>query len=562
MDSVQLTSVSPDFTPRRLMFGDVAFNKVYHLAKDRVIGRNMLRLYQKVHLRRGFVTIIICNLWRIDRSLCSPDVETLLWDFESDSWQPSLCNYKVWPFISLLPIHRVSSPSRKEQQSLSDALTVLRHALKYVLDQSGFQKLPRNKSSLLEEAFLRQQLGVKTSRSRFQLDHRRAGAAMRALRKNLWVEVIDQKVLSLTSSMVGYRARIGLTDYLRCASHWTGLKRVALEHRNCVPLLQDIAPRHWARPDLFSRNLWVTGTRKTTLIDRRGFMCRDCYDSPQYLSSLQSKADFRWLVQAPTSVLNHLKGRLKTSGQPHMPRWVRLLRLTQPPSRIPSFAMVIAIDAISLHRLSPENPCDVRLLRTWLCECSRLWQEEGFSVFRQSMRLRDPNSLSNQLRHAMDWFRDVGRAAGLPGKQMGWEAIKHHSDIYHQQLMQEGEGPRGRRNERQLSWTAPVQRLEADGLKADALLSSAGLREEGQRMHHCVGGYDNRCAEGEYLVYALSTAEGSDRATLGLRVQRTGKVAVDQLFGPCNQEASTTFHKFARVIVKEINSVAILENAA
>lgn len=561
MDSVQPTSVSPDFTPKRFMFGDVAFNKVYRLAKDRVIERNMLRLYQKVHLRRGFVTIIICNLWRIDRSLCSPDVETFLWDFDSNTWQPSLCNYKVWPLISLLPIHRVSSPSRKEQQSLSDAFTVLRRALSYVLDQSGFQKLPRAKRSRLAEAFLHQQLGVKTSRSRFQLDHRRAGSAMRALRKNLWTEVIDQKVLSLTSSMVGYRARLGLTDYLRCASHWTGLKRVALEHRNCVPLLQDIEPRHWARPDLFSRHLWVTGTRKTTLIDRRGFMCRDRYEPLQYLSSLQSKADFRWLVQAPTSVLSHLKGSLKTSGQPQLSRWVRLLRLAQPQSRIPAFALVIAIDVISLHRLSPENPCDVRVLRAWFCECSRLWQEEGFSAFRQSMRLRGADSLSNQLRHAMDWFRDGGRAAGLPDKQMGWEAIKRHSDIYHQQLMQDGEGPRRRRDERQLSWTAPVPRLETDGLEAEALLSSAGLREEGRRMHHCVGGYDDRCAEGEYLVYALSTTEGSDRATLGLRVQRTGKVAMDQLFGPCNQEASTAFHKFARVIVKHING-AILEKAA
>lgn len=75
----------PVFTPRHLMFGDIAFNQVYHLAKDRVIGRHILRLYQKYHIRSGFVTIIICNLWRIDRSLCSPDVETFLWDFESGS---------------------------------------------------------------------------------------------------------------------------------------------------------------------------------------------------------------------------------------------------------------------------------------------------------------------------------------------------------------------------------------------------------------------------------------------------------------------------------------------
>lgn len=56
-------------------FGDARISAVYAQAKRYIIDRKVLRLYQKIDLRLGFLSIVICNTWRIDKALDSSTVE-------------------------------------------------------------------------------------------------------------------------------------------------------------------------------------------------------------------------------------------------------------------------------------------------------------------------------------------------------------------------------------------------------------------------------------------------------------------------------------------------------
>ncbi|MCK0753573.1 PcfJ domain-containing protein [Chromohalobacter japonicus] len=534
------------------MLGDPAFNRVYRRAKDWVIRQQVLRLYQKHHDRAGFVSIIICNLWRIDRSLSSPDVETFAWDVERDTWTPSPSHYQEWPLILLLPIHG----TRSRDAALDDAFGILRLALYQVVKVAGYASLPKDadRHRRFLECFTVHFLARKTSRRRFGLDHSRLAAAMRALRKNLWTDVIDRQVLSLASSMVGFDNRLGLNDYLRCAANWTGLKQVATEHRNCIPLLEDINPQYWTRTDLFSRHLWVRGQRRTTVVDRSGFMRREAQWHRHYLASLDSKADFRWLMQAPVSVVGKLKEGVKRSThRDAMTRWVRLLRRALPQQPVPVLAIHVATNYLS--HLSVEADTDQRLLRAWFLECRRLWHDQGYRHFRMAMR---SPGLGQQLRNTLDWLRHEGRQAGLPDKHMNWAAIERRSEEWHERVIaqQDASAPH-------YSWDAPLTRIEADGFVAEALVDTASLRREGRRMRHCVGSYDAQCAEGHYLVYHLSAAddEFGERATLGLALDGQQRWALEQIQGPCGRPLSQALRRFAFHVTTQVNA-AITEREA
>jgi hypothetical protein len=106
--------------------------------------------------------------------------------------------------------------------------------------------------------------------------------------------------------------------------------------------------------------------------------------------------------------------------------------------------------------------------------------------------------------------------------------------------------------------------VEHDGHTAEELLDPVALAREGEAMHHCVGGYWQRCVNGE-RIFALRLADG-ERAT----AQYAPRIVVDeitdacyrlvQLRGPCNREVSTAMLGFAQTIETRLNAEGLREN--
>jgi len=82
------------------------------------------------------------------------------------------------------------------------------------------------------------------------------------------------------------------------------------------------------------------------------------------------------------------------------------------------------------------------------------------------------------------------------------------------------------------------------------LTSEFQIALEGKEMRHCVASYASAARAGRYEVYKVEG--GRERATLGLYVDRMGKVFFDQMFGPRNTYVSDLIGTAAReFIVKE-----------
>lgn len=88
--------------------------------------------------------------------------------------------------------------------------------------------------------------------------------------------------------------------------------------------------------------------------------------------------------------------------------------------------------------------------------------------------------------------------------------------------------------------------IEFNGVKATPLTSFDAVRQEGDDMHHCVGGYAERCAMGEYVVYSLVAVDGT-RSTLGISVRNTELVqtAVQKVLNPNKTKYTFNQHYLA-----------------
>lgn len=107
-----------------------------------------------------------------------------------------------------------------------------------------------------------------------------------------------------------------------------------------------------------------------------------------------------------------------------------------------------------------------------------------------------------------------------------------------------------------------VREFEDDGCKAVLLDSPLLVATEGKEMHHCVGGYVNRCKSGDYLVYSITDKEGK-RSTIGLnvdmypdihRLHRFKPVVLQQHYGECNSKVSEEVGLFGIHLCWKINS--------
>jgi hypothetical protein len=113
------------------------------------------------------------------------------------------------------------------------------------------------------------------------------------------------------------------------------------------------------------------------------------------------------------------------------------------------------------------------------------------------------------------------------------------------------------------TWPALTNLSSApNGVQFECLTSTAKLVEEGDRQHHCVGGYGYQCLYEDKHILSLVMPDGSYRSTLGIKFNPdTKKAAVFQHYGPHNQsELPEPLRVAADWLVNGINDGSIAVN--
>ena len=118
-----------------------------------------------------------------------------------------------------------------------------------------------------------------------------------------------------------------------------------------------------------------------------------------------------------------------------------------------------------------------------------------------------------------------------------------------------------------------VQVVQHKGYVATLLNSAALVHEEGEVMHHCVGGYASSVAQGNYLVYSV-TKGGKRSSTIAFRQQgildqnEPGKViqnytwTFNQHYGYCNAHIENEHEADLKDIILQQLNPKLLEKAA
>lgn len=552
--AAQAAAESSTSTPR---FGDARLAAVYAQAKRYVIDNKVLRIYQKLDLRQGYRSIVICNTWRIDRALDSGRVELFEWSFREGQWLAS-ASVENWPQFQMLPIER----AKEKADDPSNVLwrSILRKALWRVLDAAGYGDLPssaeykgqsrRSKmAEILFDFYTRPrpenaaQKGalVRARRTTLKLKEDRLAAAARALRKNVWAEVIDKSVLSVVAIIKGYRENITFRDYLRYAPYCSELTRLLAENRNCLPLLRRIRAEQWRRTDLFSRKLWVKDGRKTTLLDRSGFaeplrVPRFRRSASLRLASFETPAAHRWLMRAPVSVVACFATSLNGAALENIAH-------SNLPKRVPAIVLQALLDSSRrlVDRICPEVQ---RAFRAWANRCCEIWKAQGFAYLRENMR-----GLANELRDVLDWIHAEGLARGQPDKNGTWQSMARQSADWHERCAIS-------RGHDCLRWESLVGECEIDGYQVRPLISSQDLAVEGYQLHHCVGTYDAWCDDGVFRIFSLTDAQGA-RSTLCIERTEGGPWVVQQVRAAHNAAVPIAAEAVARAVAKRYTQATI-----
>ncbi|WP_322528617.1 hypothetical protein R5R73_01850 [Salinicola sp. LHM] len=392
---------------------------------------------------------------------------------------------------------------------------------------------------------------------------------MKALGSALWRDVVDRASLSLTSRIVGPRARLLLTDLLRVQVQHAAVERIATERPQLLPMLSVIHPRHWHRDDLFSRRLWVRQRDEKTIVDRKTFC------PSRRIGSLNEKRSFRFLSRSPASVvtmiLNVWQDTFFGWHRNEADAVLQFIQAVTPTQDHRPYAKVLGATAglkvvkeIKGNRFGRDRlttalaiPVFGRLARAWVADRLETWRTRGY---RELMRTHP--QAEQALRNALDWSASTDHH--LPDNNMDWKAIQRHSDAWHEALQQQHRD-RAQYRGQALAWTSPLQEIRSDTYVAVALTYSQSLQQEAHEMGHCVDSYDIECYEGSYLVFSIKPlgpdADKNDRATLGVYYSRCG-ARFDQLEGPCHQSTPKPIQDFAQHVVQSLNDAILEEKAA
>lgn len=536
--------------PRRSTFGGREdLLQVYRRAKDFSVGHRLLRICQVDE--ESPRTVTICNLWRVT-ALEDDSVRLEELDLLTETWS-SVDDASTWPDVPLLPV--------RAARSLEWWKTVVGEAVAKALMAAGYEDLPEYPADgePAESADFESYFEIvdatparKLPRRRLRwalIDYYTGGAqengdgfvssdsghaGARALRAALFQRIT---VKDLRSALMAMYSEAGFKRYLNVAQHAHGVRRVAAERRNLLPLLPHIHPRQWDRVDLFGRNLWVRGTRRFTVVDRKPFRRAEWAKYQPRLRSFDSRAAFRAMCSMPATMLT----AWATEGE-YSHEFMAFVSSARALHRPPIVALAfLAAQGPMLRRLIGSRPFKrhagaiERLARIFAAHAEKVWKRDGYRV---------ASAWVKRCRHAtfrevVDYLIAEGFEAAQPAKNATWESLARLSADWHERVRLAALARAAAEEERRatMRWDSLLPTTAIAGVSFRPLVTAYELAQEGYDMCHCVGDYRDLCLSGKYRVFHVSDEQGLE-ATLGLWID--GYTAtVDQFMGPHNGEVPT-----------------------
>lgn len=123
--------------------------------------------------------------------------------------------------------------------------------------------------------------------------------------------------------------------------------------------------------------------------------------------------------------------------------------------------------------------------------------------------------------------------------------------------------PRVAKNQNEkLSWPPCLEEFEYKEFKFRELNTSEELRKEGDEMHHCIGGYDHRCLDGDMRIFSGTTGATESRQkriSVAVKRKETGSWSTQQVRGFANRGASKEEKAATRALCR---ALARAENQA
>lgn len=526
--------------------GDERLLAVYKRAKELILQFDLFQLKQVNRVGES-THLVICNTWRIERSP-EADLKLFMRDLVTDDWhavgdevllkrkdpgdEPNFPSFLLWP-IEATSSKFCYSICRQVIAKACDAAARIEDypiekwdALECFVQGLGHEVRRTRVQNKLEDHYLGRpdrKHGSKWNRGALHLGSLHQGA--RALRTAFFEHILDKELFSVALA-IDY-TDVGLHRYLKLALHRQAVLRVARERRNLVPLLPLISSAQWHRDDLFSRQWWIRGNRKSTVIDR----------SSRFLKSFHSSAAWRWLAGAPISVVSTWAQRTTREE-----RAFELLAQANVAARIPVVAVrkyLTQLHASLTQRNEdgrPDIPHDaaVRVVRIYLLHAVDLWKKKGHAAVVEWLYGQNLESEAISVR---DYLRGEGLEKGLPQKNNTWPSLLKLSMDWHTRIRIEAMRQDEERA-RAITWDSALPECTVDKFTFRPLTSAWELAVEGYEMHHCVADYTEMCTDGHSRIFAVQGTE-TQRATLELRLSQ-GMFVVTQLFGVFNQNGQIT----------------------
>lgn len=512
---------------------------VYTKTKE-IIKQHKLLQICRVETTPQKVSVIINNLWRIDRrlderfkvSLHMFSLNSGKWVRNSQKnilWANSFSEYYreyegvnttifPWPVISLLAFG---------YEPMSKIIVTITNVIKCALIAAGFQTLPQY--DVYMDAIEMRNISVEKRPPHYMVNsmlgqytqhiigEMSIRIGMGCLRKYLWEHIVDKELCSALTVMnprnCSLDGRLSLERYLSCLPYAKSILKISRENRNLLPLLPSIPKKYWGEQNLFSKAFWVENPQQ--IAKRR---------IPQFTSV----AALRWLRKAPSSVVTAWINSTGDYNSPYLPTVtvIENLSLANITCKVPAIVFASIVKTTSRRCVKHICPEIQRLYKLYAMYCVKEWKRLGWKEFKIWMK----NSYI--LLDTCDWLDAEGFRQGYPDKNATWESIQRRTVAWHLRNTQDIE----EEDEPVPDWDSLLGEMEINGVKVIPLTSQKQLKAEGQDMHHCVRDYAEDCYANTCRIFSLVKPTG-ERSTLSIEPSGNSW-CVQQHRGVCNENVS------------------------
>ncbi|ANF70970.1 hypothetical protein A6043_06470 [[Haemophilus] ducreyi] len=518
---------------REVLFGSRELTEYYRKSMALI---HQYKLYQpyKLDVNDTEATLILFNCFRYRRHLATGRFLVEYLDLGSGKWQKDrVIHGGDFFYFSRCPDIRCF---HSKKWLLNAAKEQMLNQVSKVVERKNYVYFDRNAPKKGRLYLDQVDSIIKKYISRNNVIMQNAFNHEKRIGKWLWQYFFDRTLISAVT-------RIELWENTRlstCVSyqkHLNKIDKIATEYPNLLPLLPEIPRRLWSDPNLFSFHYWVGAGQEQPYINVLA-------QKQRKISTLSEKSHWRWLKKQSPLVVRGWRQCRKGDLLPLMTHGVT--------EKIPVCVIVLLVTYLSyFNHYEKYQTTVVRLL---IIHTLKIWKTEGIKALRRYLK----SKLRNELHDLMDYWDNEGHAIG--GIPATWENFLARSHAWHEAILEQQRRIKDEEHRRliQSCWNTPIQSHTIENITFSSLNTGSALLEEGQRMHHCIFTYVQRCIEKNYLVFSTQYLSGkkddTHYATLGLRWHNTHKKwVVEQHRGPCNSNIPLKVQKAGQVFCRLIN---------